>query len=189
MPDPVPFDHSRAAAFEKRLVGALNYGALCLMTCLGHRTGLFDGMAEMPAAGSEAIAARCGLNERYVREWLGAVVASGVVDYEPRDGTYALPAEHAAFLTRTATPANLAVYAQYIPLLGAVEDDVFACFRAGGGVPYARFARFHGIMAEDSGQNVLPVLKSHILPLVPGLDKRLKDGIRVLDVGCGRAGR
>ena len=104
MPDPVPFDHSRAAAFEKRLVGALNYGALCLMTCLGHRTGLFDGMAEMPAAGSEAIAARCGLNERYVREWLGAMVASGVVDYDPRDGTYALPPEHAAFLTRAAMP-------------------------------------------------------------------------------------
>jgi len=153
---------------------------------LGHRTGLFDGMAEMPAAGSEAIAARCGLNERYVREWLGAMVASGVVDYDPRDGTYALPPEHAAFLTRAATPADLAVYAQYIPLLGAVEDDVLACFRAGGGVPYARFERFHEVMAEDSGQTVLPVLKSHILPLVPGLDERLKDGIRVLDVGCGR---
>ena len=41
-------------------------------------------------------------------------------------------------------------------------------------------------MAEDSGQTVLPVLKSHILPLVPGLDERLKDGIRILDVGCGR---
>jgi DNA-binding IclR family transcriptional regulator len=54
----------------------------------------------MPAAGSEAIAARCGLNERYVREWLGAMVSSGVVDYDPRDGTYALPPEHAAFLTR-----------------------------------------------------------------------------------------
>ena len=78
------------------------------MTCLGHRTGLFDGMAEMPAAGSEAIAARCGLNERYVREWLGAMVASGVVDYDPRDGTYALPPEHAAFLTRAAAPAKLA---------------------------------------------------------------------------------
>jgi DNA-binding IclR family transcriptional regulator len=91
-------------------------------------------MADMPAAGSEAIAARCGLNERYVREWLGAMVSSGVVDYDPRDGTYALPPEQTAFLTRAATPANLAVYAQYIPLLGAVEDDVFACFRAGGGV-------------------------------------------------------
>jgi hypothetical protein len=38
-------------------------------------------------------------------------------------------------------------------------------------------------MAEDSGQTVLPVLKSYILPLVPGLDERLKYGIRILDVG------
>jgi len=66
------------------------------------------------------------------------------------------------------------------------KDDVFACFRSGGGVPYARFERFHEVMAEDSGQTVLPALKNHILPLVPGLDERLKDGIRVLDVGCGR---
>ena len=186
MPDPAPFDHSRAAAFEKRLVGVLNSGALCLMTSVGHRVGLFDAMADLSAAGSEAIAARSGLNERYVREWLGAMVAGGVVDYDPRDGTYALPREHAAFLTRAATPANLAVFAQYIPLLGTVEDDVVACFREGGGVPYARFDRFHEVMAEDSGQTVLPVLKSHILPLVPCLEERLKDGIRVLDVGCGR---
>ena len=45
-------------------------------------------MADLPAAGSEAIAAHSGLNERYVREWLGAMVAGEVVDYEPRDGTY-----------------------------------------------------------------------------------------------------
>jgi winged helix-turn-helix protein len=114
VPDPAPFDQSRAAAFEERLVGALNSGALCLMTSVGHRVGLFDAMADLPAAGSEAIAAHSGLNERYVREWLGAMVAGGVVDYDPRDGTYALPREHAAFLTRAATPANLAVFAQYI---------------------------------------------------------------------------
>ncbi|MGA7904377.1 MAG: hypothetical protein WCA06_17215, partial [Terrimicrobiaceae bacterium] len=65
MPDPAPFDHSRAAAFEERFVGVLNAGALCLMTSLGHRVGLFDAMADMPAASSEAIAARSGLNERY----------------------------------------------------------------------------------------------------------------------------
>jgi hypothetical protein len=72
---PLHFDHARAAAFEERLVGALNCGAICLMTSLGHRTGLFDVMADMPSAGSEAIAARRGLNERYVREWLGAIVS------------------------------------------------------------------------------------------------------------------
>jgi cyclopropane fatty-acyl-phospholipid synthase-like methyltransferase len=41
-------------------------------------------------------------------------------------------------------------------------------------------------MAEDSGQSVLPALLDHILPLVPGLVEKLKQGIEVLDVGCGR---
>jgi 2-polyprenyl-3-methyl-5-hydroxy-6-metoxy-1,4-benzoquinol methylase len=41
-------------------------------------------------------------------------------------------------------------------------------------------------MSEDSGQSVLSSLESHILPLVPGLMDRLAQGIRVLDVGCGR---
>jgi SAM-dependent methyltransferase len=41
-------------------------------------------------------------------------------------------------------------------------------------------------MAEDSGQTVLPVLRDHILPLVPGLTERLERGIDVLDLGCGR---
>ena len=114
------------------------------------------------------------------------MVASGVVDYDPRDGTYAFPCEHAAFLTRAATPANLAVFAQWILCWGVAKTTLSACFRLGGGVLYARFEHFHEVMAEDSGQTVLPVLKSHILPLVPGLDERLKDGIRILDVGCGR---
>ena len=83
-------------------------------------------------------------------------------------------------------PRISAVFAQYIALLGSVEDDIVECFRNGGGVPYSRFTRFHEVMAEDSGQSVLPALRDHILPLVPGLVERLEAGIDVLDVGCGR---
>ena len=64
---------------------------------------------------------------------------------------------------------NLAVFAQYVSLLGSVEDDIVECFRRGGGVPYERFPRFHAVMAEDSGLSVLSSLESHILPLVSGL--------------------
>lgn len=180
------FDQARSEAFAETFMQALNHGALCLMASLGHRTGLFDTMAAMAPANSAAIAGRAGLNERYVREWLGAMVTSGVVEHDPEAGTYHLPAEHAAWLTRAAAPNTLAVFAQYIPLLGAVEDDILACFRAGGGVPYERFGRFHEVMAEDSGQSVLPALRDAILPLVPGLVERLAAGIRVLDAGCGR---
>ena len=179
-------DQAKAAAFEGRLVETLNAGALSVMTSVGHRTGLFDAMADHPAASSAEIARRANQQDRYVREWLGAMVAAGVVNYDPSTQSYSLPPEHAAYLTRAAAPSNFAVFAQYIPLLGGVEDDVVACFRKGGGVPYSRYKRFHEVMAEDSGQTVLPVLKDHILPLVPGLTEHLEKGIRVLDAGCGR---
>jgi 2-polyprenyl-3-methyl-5-hydroxy-6-metoxy-1,4-benzoquinol methylase len=179
-------DPAKAEAFAGRLLGALNDGALCLMVSIGHRTGLFDAMSTSPPATSEEIAARAGLNERYVREWLGAMVTGKVVHVDPTTLRFSLPAEHAAYLTRAAAADNVAVFTQYVAVMGAVEDDIVECFQKGGGVPYSRFTRFHEVMAEDSGQSVLSSLESHILPLVPGLTDRLANGIRVLDAGCGR---
>jgi ubiquinone/menaquinone biosynthesis C-methylase UbiE len=179
-------DSAKAEAFSGRLLRALNDGALCLMIAVGQRVGLFDTMRELPPSTSDEIARRSGLNERYVREWLGAMVTGRVVKIDADSSRFSLPSEHAAFLTRTAGADNLAVFAQYISLLGSVEDEIVACFKNGGGVPYAKFPRFHDVMAEDSGQSVLSSLESHIVPLVPGLADRLAKGIKMLDVGCGR---
>src|SRR4029450_6176404 len=180
------FDSAEAEAFAERLLRALNDGGLCLMVSIGHRVGLFDAMRELPPATSDEIARRAGLNERYVREWLGAMVTGRVVDVDPESNRYFLPPEHAAFLTREAGADNIAVFTQYISLLGSVEDDIVECFKNGGGVPYAKFPRFHAVMAEDSGQSVLSSLEVHIVPLVPGLADRLAAGMQMLDVGCGR---
>lgn len=180
------FDTARAETFAERLLTALNNGALCLMVSVGHRTGLFDKMSQSRPGTSAEIATDSGLNERYVREWLGAMVTAGVIEFDPATKHYSLPPEHAAFITRAAAADNMAVFAQYIGELGSVESDIVGCFKKGGGVPYSKFRRFHEVMAEDSGQSVLSSLESHILPLVPGLTDQLGDGIRVLDLGCGR---
>ncbi len=187
MPETATHSHdpAKTEAFAGRLLSALNDATLCLMVSVGHRTGLFDAMHGMRPAASGKIAAAAGLNERYVREWLGAMVTGGVVEYDATRRVYWLPPEHAASLVRVAAADNMAVFAQYIAVLGAVEDEVVECFRNGGGVPYERFPRFHEVMAEDSGQSVLSSLESHVLPLVPGLSRRLDAGIRVLDAGCG----
>jgi 2-polyprenyl-3-methyl-5-hydroxy-6-metoxy-1,4-benzoquinol methylase len=142
-------------------------------------------MADGEPVTSSELSRRSKLNERYVHEWLGGLTVSGIVEHDADTMTYRLPPEHASLLTDDGD-ANLAVAAQFIPLLGQVEDDVFASFKHGKGVPYARYHRFHEIMAEDSGQTVLPALFDAILPLAPELTKRLKTGIRVLDLGCGR---
>ena len=179
-------DPSKADAFAGRLLSALNDGALCLMIAVGHRVGLFDAMRELPPSTSDEIARHAGLNERYVREWLGAMVTGRVIEIDPEVNRFWLPQEHVAFLTRAAGADNIAVFSQYISLLGSVEDEIVACFKRGGGVPYSKFPRFHAVMAEDSGQSVLSSLETHIVPLVPGLADRLAAGIQMLDVGCGR---
>jgi len=173
-----------AGTFADRLTGILNGGALTLMISLGHRTGLFRAMRGMAPATSHEVAERAGLSERYVREWLGAMVTGGIVSHDPYWGRYELPADHAELLTGVGT--NFAISAQFIPVLAGAEDPIVECFRRGGGVPYSKYPRFHEVMAEDSGQTVVAALESSILPLVPGLVGRLEAGIGVLDVGCGR---
>jgi hypothetical protein len=68
------FDQERAEVFAERMLGVLNEGAIALMTSIGHRTGLFDAMAGLPPSTSYQIASAARLDERYVREWLAAMV-------------------------------------------------------------------------------------------------------------------
>jgi 2-polyprenyl-3-methyl-5-hydroxy-6-metoxy-1,4-benzoquinol methylase len=180
------FDQQKADAFATQMLDVLNKASVALMTSIGHRTGLFDTLSTLPPSGCAEIATAARLNERYVREWLGAMTTGGIIEYDPYRETYRLPPEHAAYLTRAAVPNNLAVTTQFIPLLGAVEDQIIECFRNGGGVPYSSYPRFHEVMAEESHQTVVSALIESILPLVPGLIEKLNTGIEVLDVGCGR---
>lgn len=176
----------KSESFADNLLQMLNHGALTVMISIGHRTGLFDTMSKLPAATSERISEASGLNERYVREWLGAMTTGKIIQCDPESKTYSLPEEHAAFLTRQAGADNVGVFAQYIPLMGTVEEKIIDCFKNGGGVPYSEFGRFHEVMAEDSGQSVVSSLIELILPSVPGIVKKLEKGIDVLDLGCGR---
>jgi 2-polyprenyl-3-methyl-5-hydroxy-6-metoxy-1,4-benzoquinol methylase len=179
-------DQAKADAFAEKMLGVLNHAALALMTSIGHRTSLFDKMAELRPSTSAQIAQAAGLQERYVREWLGAMVTGQIIEYDPSTGNYSLPPEHAAFLTRAAVPNNLASTTQFISVLGAVEDQIVTAFREGGGVSYSAYPRFHEVMEEESNVTVVYGLLDAILPLVAGIKEELKAGIEVLDVGCGR---
>lgn len=178
-------DQTKTDAFAQKMLDVMNGAGLALMISVGHRTGLFDIMAELPPVTSERLAEKAGLSERYVREWLGAMTTGGIVEFAPESKLYRLPAEHAAWLTRKASPNNMAVSAQWVAVLGYVEDHIVQAFHHGRGVPYSAYNRFHEVMAEESMQSVVAGLQEHILPLVPGLAERLARGIDVLDVGCG----
>jgi ubiquinone/menaquinone biosynthesis C-methylase UbiE len=180
------FDNTRAEAFAGKMLDILNGGTVSLMISMGHQTHLFDIMSKLPPSTSEEIATAAKLNERYVREWLGAMVTANIVEYDPSEQKYRLPAEHAAFLTREAGLNNIAVFTQYIALMGEVEQKIIECFHKGGGVPYSAFPRFQELQAEETARIFDARLINNIIPLVDYIADRLKSGIDVLDVGCGR---
>ena len=178
-------DLTKVQAFAGQMLGHMNGAAIALQTSIGHQTELFDTLAGLPPSTSAQIAQAAGLNERYMREWLGTMVVGGIVTYDPATKTYVLPPEHAAVLTRAAGPGNLAAFAPFVPLLANVEPGIIDSFRYGGGLPYSAFPRFQQLMAEYSSQVFDAALVPAILPLVPGLVERLQAGADVADIGCG----
>jgi 2-polyprenyl-3-methyl-5-hydroxy-6-metoxy-1,4-benzoquinol methylase len=181
----VSINEVKSEEFAERMMTILNHGALNLMISIGYRTELFDVMSELEPSSSEEIASAAKLNERYVREWLGAMVTGEIVVYDLENKTYSLPPEHSAWLTRKAVPNNIAVTTQWISVLGSVEDKIVECFHNGGGVPYEAFERFHEVMSDESNQTVIAPLLDQTLPLIPGILGKLEEGIEVMDLGCG----
>jgi len=178
-------DKDRAKAFMGTMIGILNGGSLALMMSVGHRTGLFDTMAPMGAVTSVELATAAELDERYVREWLAAMTAGRIVEYDPAAQTYLLPEEHRTLLTRAGGQLNIASQMQYIALLGQVEDDIVEAFTTGSGVPYSRYPTFQDLMAERSTDRFDAGLLQDTLPAIDGLVDQLESGIDVADIGCG----
>src|SRR4051812_34462932 len=119
-PGPAPLDHARIDHMIERLFAALNGSALAIFVSIGHKSGLIKTMLRMPPPTSEQIAERAGLQERYVREWLGGMVVCGIGDYAPDQSTYVLRAEHALVLTGNAGPNVISQHMQSIPVLAGV---------------------------------------------------------------------
>src|SRR5260370_27422815 len=179
------FDKAKAESFAAYAVNLVNGGFLTMMVSIGHKTRLFDVMADLPAASRDEIARHAKLNERYVREWLGSMVTGRIVEYDGDKRTYWLPPEHAAAITRAAGVRNIASFAQWLSLLGEAEDRIVERFEKGGGLPYSAYPGFHKLMSEESARVQDAKLLDTRLPLVDGLLERIKKGIRVLDIGCG----
>jgi ubiquinone/menaquinone biosynthesis C-methylase UbiE len=145
---------------------------------------LFDAMAAGTGTSAD-IAERAGLSERHVREWLGAVTSAGFADYDAAAKTYTLPPEHAVCLTGT-TSSNLAQMSGGSTFFAGFVPDVARTFQEGGGIPYERYRpEFTDLMDKLNRYSYDDFLVSTYLTKADGLVDRLRQGIKVADLGCG----
>ena len=173
-----------AHEFAGKLLGIFTGGVLTKLIDIGCQTGLFEASVE-GAATSDELAARAGLDERYVREWLGAMATSGIFLYDAGSGRYRLPQEHAASLTGAAA-RNVSPMSRIIDHFGKHLPRLVKCFREGGGIPYSEYRPEFTCHMDATWRRIYDeLLISGFLGRISGLTERLAAGIGVVDVGCG----
>lgn len=179
-------DEAKLNAFSERVLNEVNTAMSCLNLYLGHRLGLYQAMADSGPATSSELARRTGYAERYLREWLECMTVSGYVDHDATTGRFSLPTEHAIILLDRDSPAYLASFLCFIPSFAGVVGPLMEAFRSGGGVPYEAYG---DDTLEAIGFGNRPMfLNDYVarwIPTMPDVERRLRAGGRVAEIGCG----
>ncbi len=179
-------DREKIEAFLGRFVEIASGATTIGLLAVAERSGLTGYLGEAGGGTTEQIATEAGLEERYVREILSGLAASGVVEYDPADQTFTLPPEHALFLADENSPYFMGGWLDMIPAGFRQIDGVATATVHGGGVGFEEFGQemIRGI-DRGNGPSQRAFLVRKWLPAVPGLVDRLESGIRVADIGCG----
>src|SRR5712691_9983311 len=179
-------DQAKTEAFLGKVLTDTSGMTTTIMASIGDRLGLFQQLAHGPATSAQ-LATRADINERYAREWLGAMASAGYVEYDPASERFTLPAEHLPVLAQENGPIFFGGIHQMLAGMVGPLNQLIQAFQHGGGVPQSAYDHnmWDGLERFTAGwfENLLiPVW----LPAMPEVQARLERGALVADVGCGR---
>ncbi len=172
--------------FMGKMIGELAGAINVPMMMIGDRVGLFKAMHGSGAMSPAQLASKTGTDERYVREWLSAMAAGNIVEYDPAASTFTLPDEHAFALAVDDSPASLQGAFSVIGSTFYDWERVAQAFRTGEGVGWHEH---HHTLFQGTDRFFRPGYKANLLsqwiPALEGMVAKLESGARVADVGCG----
>jgi 2-polyprenyl-3-methyl-5-hydroxy-6-metoxy-1,4-benzoquinol methylase len=179
-------DQQQVEKMAFRAIGDMSGAFTMALAYIGDRLGIFRTLAEAGPLTSEELARQTSLQERYIREWLKAMVTSEYVNYDPAARKFFMTDEQAFVLVNEDSPFFVGGGIQMTTPTTLQVHKLMEAFKNGGGVSYAELGPD---VLEGTERFFRPgyvnFLTSDWLPAVPGLADRLKAGISVADVGCG----
>ena len=179
-------DQAKLEAFMGRVVGDFGSVMSSALVVIGDKLGLYKAMAGAGPLTPAELAQRTTTSERYVRDWLVNQAASGYVDYDPENGSYTLPDEHALALADEDSPAFVAGGFQNLTAIIKAETRIAQAFRTGGGLLWGEHDP--GVF-EGTERFFRPLYTANLvarwIPALDGVEARLAAGAIVADVGCG----
>ena len=153
---------------------------------IGESLGLYQALSEHGPLTSAELAAKTGLHERYLREWLCAQAASKYVSYCAATETFSMTPEQTFVFANQGSPFYLA------PAFGAAAafqhnmPQVKIAFSTGEGVGWGDQTQ---CLSCAVARFFRPGYDNHLvqswLPALDGVVGKLNQGGAVADVGCG----
>ena len=179
-------DMAKLDRFMGQMVGEMGAAFNGALILIGDRLGLYKAMAGAGAMTAEELAKKTNTNERYIREWLSAQAAGGMVTYNAKSKKFTLPEEQALALAHEDSPAFLPGAFEIIASVVRDEEKIIDAFRTGKGLGWHEHDHglFHGTN-RFFRPSYLAHLVSEWIPALEGVEKKLKRGAKVADVGCG----
>ncbi|GAC1393743.1 MAG: class I SAM-dependent methyltransferase [Ktedonobacteraceae bacterium] len=179
-------DEAKLQAFLGKVVTDTAAAWSAPLVLVGDRLGLYQAMASGSPMTSQELAAKTGLHERYVREWLLNQTASGYVEYDPTSDRYTLPPEHAMALTDTISPAYVGGLFYIVEAGLKAQERIAQAFRTGGGLAWGDQApELYPATDRLFRPGYVANLVQGWIPALDGVQERLLAGANVADVGCG----
>jgi 2-polyprenyl-3-methyl-5-hydroxy-6-metoxy-1,4-benzoquinol methylase len=162
-------------------------GALSLyMAYLGDQAGVFDALDGAGRLTVDELAAKTGLNAKYLHEWLGSVCAAGYANHHAEDETFSLDPEQALIFAREGQPACMQGFIQAVVSQYEAHEKATATFKSGEGRPWGDHTQclFCGVdrfFCPGYQANLTEVW----IPALGGVEAKLKAGAKIADIGCG----
>jgi SAM-dependent methyltransferase len=172
--------------FMGKAVSEIGIAMSAALVLIGDKLGLYKAMAQAGPLTPAEVAKKSGTAERYVREWLANQAAGGYVTYDAASGKYTLPDEQAFALADEGSPAFLAGAFQIIAAIFRDEPKFAERFRSGDGLGWGEHDHrlFEGT-ERFFRPGYIANLTSSWIPALDGVEDKLRNGIKVADVGCG----
>jgi len=178
-------DQKRLEEFMHRAVADLGAAASAALVLIGDRLGLYKALARGPATALE-LSRRTGTAERYVREWLANQAAGGYVAYDAATERYSMTPEQVMALAQEDSPVFLPGAFAILEAMWKAEPRIQENFQNGAGLPWTQQ---DPSLFEGTERFFRPGYLAHIekewIPALDGVERKLRAGARVADVGCG----
>jgi SAM-dependent methyltransferase len=179
-------DEAKLEAFMHKAVGDMGAVISAPLIVLGERLGIYRAMAGAGPLSSEEVAARAGVAERPIREWLSNQAAGGYLSYDADNDTFTLEPEQALALADEDSPVYMVGAYELIASLYADEEKITEAFRSGKGMGWHEHD--HRLF-RGTERFFRPGYRAHLvdewMPALDGVTAKLKRGAKVADIGCG----